>query len=156
MVDAPARTRLRGWLWLALVASLALNSFFLGLALTDFGRDLFGKSGGDRQMRVVQTELRWLRGRLSPEAIATVQAALEPIQPEMRVRVDRLKALRADLDRQAAQPTPDRAAIDALLREIRLEVGAMQDTVQRTTFDALLALPAEARAPLAEPRPERR
>ncbi|MBB5751748.1 periplasmic heavy metal sensor [Prosthecomicrobium pneumaticum] len=156
MVDAPARSRRRGWLWLALVASLALNSFFLGLALTDFGRDLFSKSHGDRQMRVIQTELRWLRGRLAPDAIAVVEAALAPIQPEMRTRLERLKALRADLDRQAAVPSPDRAAIDALLREIRLEVGAMQDTVQRTTFDALLALPPEARAPLAEPRPERR
>ena len=52
-----------------------------------------------------------------------------------------------------AAPQPDRAAIDANLREIRIEVGAMQEQIQSKTFDAVLALPQAERTPLATPGP---
>ena len=42
------------------------------------------------------------------------------------------------------------AWIDAKLADVRAEVEAMQKEVQAATMDALLALPAEARTPLAQ------
>jgi hypothetical protein len=96
-------------------------------------------------------ELRWLRGRLSPDAVRSVEAALEPLKPDMMARIQRLKTLRAELGPLVAAPEPDRAAIDAHLREIRLEVGAMQEQTQSKVFDAVLALPEAERAPLATP-----
>ena len=152
MAEGGARPRRARWLWVALGASLALNGFFVGLAATDVGRKQLGHHDGERQLRIFRSEIRGFKGRLSPESIATIETALRPLEPDIQARIDRLKSLRAEIDRHAAAPQPDRAAIDDLLREIRLEVGAMQDSVQRATFDALLALPPEARAPLATPR----
>jgi Spy/CpxP family protein refolding chaperone len=63
---------------------------------------------------------------------------------------ERLRQLRSELAALAAAGQPDRIAIDAQLAAIRAEVDAMQAEVQDATMDALLALPAEARARLAE------
>ena len=52
--------------------------------------------------------------------------------------------------RLAAAPEPDRAAIDAKLAELRAESAAMQEAVQKATYDALLGLPADQRAHLAD------
>ena len=49
----------------------------------------------------------------------------------------------------AAEPQPDRAAIDARLAALRAEAQALQEEVQRATYDALLKLPPETRAGLA-------
>jgi hypothetical protein len=76
-------------------------------------------------------------------------------QPQTVAHIDRLRALRSELAILAAVPTPDRAAIDAKLAEIRAEVASMQTEVQAATIGALLALPAEARAPLAQPEAAR-
>ena len=51
--------------------------------------------------------------------------------------------------RLAAAPDPDRAAIDERLAALRAEATAMQEAVQQATYDALLKLPAEERAALA-------
>ena len=61
-----------------------------------------------------------------------------------------MRAIRAELMQLAAAPEPDRAAIDAKLVELRAETAAMQEAVQKATYDALLGLPAEDRAQLAE------
>ena len=50
----------------------------------------------------------------------------------------------------AAAPQPDRGAMDAKLMELRAETATTQEAVQRATYDALLSLPAEDRAQLAE------
>jgi hypothetical protein len=64
--------------------------------------------------------------------------------------VDRLREIREEINRLAAEPRPDRAAIDERLAALRAEAEAMQAEVQRATFDAILKLPPEARASLAE------
>ncbi|MCX5497571.1 periplasmic heavy metal sensor [Kaistia dalseonensis] len=141
----------RTWIWIILIVSLGLNAFLIGVKATDIFRER--NSGADRGPRIVRTELRWLKDRLSPDAVKSIETALDPIKPDILARIERVKALRAELDQLVAAPTPDRAAIDNHLREIRLEVGAMQEQVQSRTFDALLALPVEQRAPLARPSP---
>lgn len=136
-------------LWSGLVLSLAVNAFFLGATVTDFIR--FKHHSDQNNPRIVHMELRWLADRLPRSAVETVESQLDPLKPEILARFDRLKTLRAELGALAAAADPDRAAIDTSLRSVRLEVGAMQEQIQTRTFDAVLGLPAEQRAPLAQP-----
>ncbi|BCP52737.1 hypothetical protein K32_13540 [Kaistia sp. 32K] len=144
-----SKTR-RTLLWALLVLSLGANAFFIGATVTDFIR--FRHDTSDKGPRVIRTELRWLKDRLSPEAVKSIEAQLDPLRPDIVARLDRLKTLRAELNALVAAPTPDKAAIDAHLRNIRIEVGAMQEQVQSRTFEALLSLPPEQRAALAQNR----
>jgi uncharacterized membrane protein len=132
-----------------LIVSLALNAFLLGAVATDFLR--VKHWSGHREAPALRYELRWLEGRLSPEAMRQIEQAAAAAQPSVLEHIDRLRALRSELGVLAAVPAPDRAAIDAKLAEIRAEVASMQTGIQAVTIDALLALPAEARAPLAQP-----
>ena len=95
-------------------------------------------------------ELRWLQGRLPAEGLRKVEEAITAVKPDTTVHFDRLRTLRQELAALVAVPEPDRAAIDAKLVEIRAELTAMQTTVQRASTDALLGLPPEMRAKLAE------
>jgi uncharacterized membrane protein len=136
----------RRWLGFGLVASLALNAFFVGAAATDV---LHLNKRSDRDDGRLRFELRWLSGRLSPEAMASVQAAIAAARAETERHIDRLRDLRGGLRDMAAAAEPDRAAIDARLAEIRVALDRMAGESQKTTMEALLALPPEARAKLA-------
>jgi uncharacterized membrane protein len=139
------RTR-RTLIWGLLVVSLGLNAFFIGASVTDMIRF---RHGGDKEPRIIRTELRWLKDQLSPDAVKQIEAQLASLRPDIVARLDRLKTLRAELNALVASPDPDKAAIDAHLRDIRLEVGAMQEQIQSRTFEAVLALPPAQRAALA-------
>jgi uncharacterized membrane protein len=143
----------RSWLAGFLVVSLALNAFLLGAIATDFLR--VKHSSGSPEARALRFELRWLEGRLSPDAMRQVETAVTAAQPNMVAHIDRLRALRTELAALTAVTAPDRAAIDTKLAEIRAEVASMQTEAQAATMDALLALPPDARAPLAQPEPAR-
>lgn len=145
-VRRPSRSR---WLAGALVVSLALNAFFVAAVATDMLRVKWG-GGWDREARALRFELRWFDERLDREALGQVEAALAAARPDVIARTERLRQLRNELAALAAAGEPDRAAIDAQLAAIRAEVDAMQTEVQDATMDALLALPAAARARLAE------
>ena len=142
--------RRRSPLAVVLVVSLAINAFFVGALVTEFLR--FRHRGDESGPRAVRMELRWLKDRLSEGAVDQIATTLEPLRPDIVARIGRLKQLRGELGVLVAAPEPDRAAIDAHLREIRMEVGAMQEQIQSKTFDAVLALPPDERAPLALPR----
>ncbi|HWJ72043.1 MAG TPA: periplasmic heavy metal sensor [Kaistia sp.] len=146
-IDLKPRRRI-SWLWLALVCSLAMNAFVLGAFVTE----RLGFRHADGGPRAVKMELRWLKDRLSPASVTTIEASLDKLKPDVLTRLQRLKTLRAELAVLAAAPEPDRAAIDEHLREIRIEVGAMQEQIQSRTFDAVLALPADQRAALGKPQ----
>jgi uncharacterized membrane protein len=133
------------WLGFGLVASLALNAFFIGAAATD----AFRPKKHDREDARLRFELRWLSGRLSPESMTSVQAALAAGRPAVERHIARLRDLRTGLREMTAAPQPDRAAIDARLGEIRAEIDKMASESQKTTMDALLALPPAARTGLA-------
>lgn len=150
-IDIAPRRRRISWLWIALVISLAVNAFVIGAFVTE---RLGLRHRGEAAPRAVKMELRWLRDRLSPRSVETIESSLSGLKPDVVARIDRLKTLRSELAALAAAPEPDRAAIDAHLRDIRLEVGAMQEQIQSRTFDAVLALPASERAPLATPPKE--
>jgi uncharacterized membrane protein len=145
-VALPAQRR-RRWLIAGLVASLAVNAFFVGALATDWLDIGWGnRSGG----RVLNFELRWLHGHLPDEGMDRVAAAVDAARPTAEGHYDRLKELRRSLGTLAAVPAPDRAAIDARLVEIRAEIDRMLTDLQRTSMDALLALPPEMRSQLAE------
>jgi Spy/CpxP family protein refolding chaperone len=149
MIDSIRRPSRRRWLAGALVVSLAINAFFVAAVATDMLRLKWG-AGRDREARALRFELRWFDERLDREALGRVEAALAAARPDVIARTERLRQLRNALAALAAAGEPDRAAIDAQLAAIRAEVAAMQAEVQDATMDALLALPPEARARLAE------
>jgi uncharacterized membrane protein len=149
MIDSIRRPSRSRWLAGALVVSLALNAFFVAAVATDMLRVKWG-GGWDREARALRFELRWFDERLDREALGQVEAALAAARPDVIAHAERLRQLRSELAALAAAGEPDRAAIDAQLAAIRAEVDAMQAEVQDATMDALLALPAEARARLAE------
>ncbi|HZP21050.1 MAG TPA: periplasmic heavy metal sensor [Bauldia sp.] len=146
---APGARR-RRFLVVALIASLAVNAFLVGVVATEFLgiTDMFRPHGE----RAVSFELRWLQGRLSDASLERVRSAIDAARPRAEARLDRVRQLRRELGILVAAPQPDRAAIDAKLRDIRAELDLMATEVQKVSMDALLALPAAERAPLAEPR----
>ena len=137
----------RRWPAVALVASLVLNGFLIGLLATDALRPQRGPFTGERFARF---ELRRFDDRLPKDAVDQISATLKPLGSQIDERLAKLREIRAEIMRLAAAPEPDRAAIDAKLAELRAESAAMQDAVQKATYDALLGLPADQRAHLAD------
>jgi hypothetical protein len=131
------------WLLYGLLASLLVNAFLIGLAATDLFRP--NHVGGP-----LRFELRWLQGKLPADGFARVVAAVEGIEPKVQAHIDRLKEMRRQVGELAAVAQPDRAEIDRKLADIRAELGAMTAEGQGTVADALLALPPNMRAGLAE------
>ena len=136
----------RRWPATALVASLVLNGFLAGLLAMDWLRPRPGFTGE----RAAGFELRRFDERLPRDAADTIAAELRPLGPQLDERLARMRAIREEIMRMAALPEPDRAAIDERLAALRAETAAMQEAVQRATYDALMALPPETRRVLAE------
>lgn len=137
----------RRWPAVLLVASLILNGFLIGMFAVDYLKPHRGGFSADRSARF---ELRRIDDRLPRAAVDSIAASLKPLEPQLEDRITRVRGIRAELMQLAAAPEPDRAAINAKLVELRAETAAMQETVQDATYDALLDLPAEDRAKLAE------
>lgn len=135
----------RRWPAVALVASLLVNGFLGGMIVADWLKPRRGFSGD----RVAGMELRRFDERLSEQTVERIAAELAPLAPGLDERIDRLRAIREEIMRLAAEPDPDRAAIDERLAALRSESLAMQQDVQQATYDALLGLPADDRAALA-------
>ena len=149
MKDLLALSR-RRWPVAALVASLVLNGFLIGMVAVDSFRQHRSREGP----RVVGWELRRLEKRLSPEALEQVGDELNSQAAAFDERFTALRAMRDEIYGMAAEENPDRAAIDARLADMRSGSQALQADVQRATYDALLKLPPQARARLRE-RPDR-
>jgi uncharacterized membrane protein len=143
----PASRRWR-WSTVALVASLAVNAFFIGATATAFlhFREDFDGIGP----RALRFELHWLEGKLPRAGADRIEAAVAALRPRTEAHIEKMRELRRGLATLVAQPNPDRAAIEARLTEIRAELQAMQTEVQGAVVDALLTLPPDARAKLAE------
>jgi uncharacterized membrane protein len=131
---------------IVLAASLFINAFLAGAFAVDWLKPHRGLSGE----RFARFELRRFDDRLSKEAADQVAATLTPLAAQVDERLTRVREIRSEIMRLAAAPNPDRAALDARLAELRAESAAMQETVQAATYDALLALPPEDRARLAD------
>ena len=132
----------RRWVLWGLAASLALNGFLIGALATDF------LTGATERRGMFHFETRML-GRNLPESQAdALRESVREIRPELRRNWRRLRELRREINTLAAEPEPDRAAIDARLGEIREITSGMQAAVQARVFDEVLALPPETRARL--------
>jgi Spy/CpxP family protein refolding chaperone len=135
------------WPAALLVASLVLNGFLIGMWAVDAFRTHHRHDGP----RAANFELRRLADRLPREAIDQIAAELKPLDAGMKAHFERMRGIREEINRLAASPNPDRAAIDQKLTDIRAEAAALQEEMQKATYDALLKLPPETRAPLANP-----
>lgn len=138
----PLRQR---WPLYALVASLLLNGFLIGMMVTDWLKPPRRFSGE----RYATFELRRFDERLPRSAVDQIAEDLAPLSPALDEEIAELRALRAEIIAMAAEPEPDRAAIDERLTALRAQASAMQETVQRATYDSLLRLPPEVRAEMA-------
>lgn len=132
------------WPAIALAASLVLNAFLIGLAV-----ESFRVHHGLHADRMIGFELRRLADRLPRDAAAQVAAELKPLGARLEPDFVRLRAMRDEVNRLAANPTPDRAAIDSQLAAIRAEASDLQAKVQQAIMDALLRLTPEQRSGLA-------
>lgn len=135
------------WPAALLVASLLLNGFLAGMLVVDW---LTPRHAGFSGERFARFELGRFDERLPPAAVERVKAALEPLAPTMEERITRVRTIRDEVLKIASAPTPDGAALEAKLADLRRETAAMQELVQRATYEAVLALPPEDRARLAE------
>jgi len=144
-----AAPTIRKWRWpaVALVASLVLNGFLFGVIIAD---ELLPHRGMFNGERFAKFELRRIDDKLPKAAVDQVAATLKPLGAKIDERLAKLRAIRAEVMRLASEPTPDRAAIDAKLTELRAATAEMQEAIQRATYDAVLGLPAEQRAHLAD------
>jgi uncharacterized membrane protein len=150
MSDIAIRPASRRWRWsmVALIASLVVNAFFIGAtatALFHFRGDFDGI--GPHALRF---ELHWLAGKLSRAGVDHIEAAVIALRPSTEAHIEKMRELRRAVGTLVAQPDPDRAAINARLSEIRAELQAMQTEMQGAVVDALLKLPPDERAKLAE------
>ncbi|MYZ47974.1 periplasmic heavy metal sensor [Propylenella binzhouense] len=136
------------WPAVLLAASLALNGVLAGILVTGQLRAERHVEGVSRPLRL---ELKGFAGRLPAESLDKVTAELAPLEPQVDRHIAELRRLRSEITRLAAAPSPDRAAIAERFAAIRAEVAALQTLVQGATLDAVLSLPPEVRAELAEP-----
>lgn len=137
----------RRWQAGVLAASLVLNGFLVGMVAVDWLRPHRG--GSLTGERAVRFELRRFEQHLPSAAIDAIAAELRPLAPDLDARIERMRVVRAEIMALAAEPQPDRAALDEQLAALRAEAEAMQADVQRRTYDALLKLPADQRTGLA-------
>ena len=79
-----------------------------------------------------------------------MQAAADGLRPQVQAHIDRMRAMRVDLGVLVAAPQPVKAAIDRKLADIRAELAAMIKEGQDGISAALLSLPPESRARLAQ------
>jgi len=135
------------WQMLALVASLVVNGFFVGMVAVDALKPRHRTFSGER---FTSLELRRFDENLSPAAVDRIREKLKPLAPDLDAKLAAMRDIRAEIMRLAAASEPDRAAIDAHLAELRATASAMQEEVQKATYDALFALPPADRARLAE------
>jgi uncharacterized membrane protein len=138
------------WRTAALIASLLLNAFLIGAVATDSFRT-HHRPGSDSS-RAVGFQVRQFAGNLPKEGLDRIRAQLDANAPEVAEQLAELRRIRAEINTLAAQPQPDRAAIDARLTALRASLADIQAEVQKSTFDALLALPPDMRAHLVDPQ----
>lgn len=145
LIGATDRARRnRRWLVWGLTASLALNGLLIGAIVAG----LF--AGPTERRGMFWRETRIIGENLPEEQVDSLRSSLRDMIPDLRGNWRRLRELRREINGLAAEPEPDRAAIDARLAEIRQITSRMQADVQGRLFDELLALPPETRARLAE------
>ena len=141
----------RRWAGTALLVSLALNAFFIGAAATEVINNAVATPDRHAGGMLYRLDLRWLDGKLPDAAVDKIAADVERGASGADRRFEHLRDLRADLGDMVAEPTPDRAAINAKLAEIRAELDRLLAETQAATVASVLALPAETRAGLAAP-----
>ena len=143
MNDSVKGLRRKRVLWGALALSLVINGFFIGIAA--FGWMDAPKRGGPLRM-----EIDSVGKRLPDDYRSQLREDMRELLPELRPHWRRLRELRREIAGLAAQPTPDRAAIDGRLAEVRSITTQTQALVQSRIFDLALTFPADVRAELGK------
>ena len=136
-MNGEASTRKR--LWWALAVSLILNGLLVGWAISAYFMHEPPRRG------TLSLELRSLGDNLPASEREALRDSVRELLPELRERWQKLRELRREVNSMAAQPKPDRGAINAGLAEIREISANIQEMVQNRLFDEVLGLPAETR-----------
>ncbi|MFQ6091566.1 MAG: Spy/CpxP family protein refolding chaperone [bacterium] len=120
------------WLILALVFSVAVN----GAALVTIGYQWWRSRQPARPPIELRREILRRQLNLTEDQFRRVRDAQGQVAEEMEAMRKSLRAKRAELVRLLREPDPDRAEIDARLREI----ATLQADLERRVVDNLLKL----------------
>ena len=129
--------------WGALAVSLVVNGFFIGAYATDYFAKDERRRGG-----TLRVEWNAVADRLPQEYRDRMREDFKGRLPEFREGWSRLRALRQEIRELTAQPTPDRAGVEARLAQVRQISSELQLKMQTLMFDAVLDFPPEVRAAL--------
>ena len=114
----------RRWPAVALVASLVLNGFLIGMLATDSLRPHRGAFNGERFARF---ELRRFDERLPKDAVDSIAASADAARPDIDERLAKLRDIRAEIMRLAsarrARPRRDRRQASRASRRERSDAG---------------------------------
>lgn len=126
--------------WL-LIASVALNIFLLGFIIGDFARPI----------RAAQS-LGALASHYPDEIREDLRANVIADRVELREGLRAFNAVRAELFDAMREPEFDRARIEALMAQVRVETTNMQARLQAATLAAVEAASPEVRAEIGTPQ----
>lgn len=123
-----------------LVASVALNIFLLSFIIGDFARPIRAAQGladlGSHYPDQIRRDIR-------RNVFAERRAFSTGLQEFNAVRAELFEAMRA--------PEFDRARVEALMAQVRMQTTSMQTVLQAATLDAVEAAPADVRARIETP-----
>ncbi len=127
-MSGPTAFLRRRWPAVALVASLVLNGFFVGMFVVDAVKHHRRGLSGER---LATFELRRFDERLPPAAVDKIAGELKPLGPELEDRLKAMREIRAEIMRLAAAPRARprrsrRAACRASRRRLRHAGGGAE------------------------------
>jgi len=127
-----------------LAVSLVANAFFIGY----LGSQFYGRHAGENKSRYLSAVGMRLTKNLDASARKQVMSRLDEALPQYRALSEGRREAYAKLRDLLAAPQPDRAAIEALLADMRQKSAVLQVRVMNWAVDAVADLPAEQRRSL--------
>lgn len=152
-LGAPARARWRqGWNWkrVAIVASIALNLFFIGLVGAWQGRALFG--GGPPPGPTIPRMLEGTLRNLPDEDRLLLQRTFESRRMEIAKLAEGLRRTRSAMSRSLRQTDFDPADFDAKAMEARQARARLDSALHRVYRDAASGMTPAGRSKLGGSR----
>jgi len=124
----------------ALALSLLLNGFLIGVVVHSYLAPAPSPRSG-----LIRAEVGRMVAHLPPEYQEKVRAEVRELVPDLRKDWARLRELRGRLHVLIAAGEPDRAEIEARLKEIREITTSIQAQTQQRSVEALLRIPPDVR-----------
>ena len=129
-----------------LVVSLLANAFFIGYAATRLLDNPADRSRGG----ILHAVGARMTKNLDDDARQQVSVALDELKPAYSEILDKRRDNYRQLRSLLAEPQVDREAVDGVIANLRNQSSELVFEVHDRAIDAIVALPAEKRAELAD------